>query len=100
MTNKYLGIEKYIFSDAYNLFLKYKDIDPNNSYYWECCMTDAKSLTSKYHDYPFARELILNVLGQLEFKLCDRTLDGKTYNEWEKILGNYKDAKQFDPRTS
>lgn len=99
MTNKYLGVEKYIFSDAYNLFLKYKDIDPNNDYYWECCVADAKLLTFKYHDYPFARELVLSVLGQLEFKLCNKTLSNKTYEEWEHTLGNYREAKPFSPKT-
>ena len=38
---KYAGIERVIFSDLYNFFLKFKDI-PDEKYYWDVLNGDAK----------------------------------------------------------
>ena len=93
----YLGIEKYIFSDVYNFFLKHKDT-PNEDYYWECCLQDAKLIWFKYHNYPLAKKMVLDVLDQLDFKK-GHSIEGKTYEEWEKILGDYRKLKPFNPKT-
>jgi hypothetical protein len=91
---KYTGIEKYIFSDVYNFFLKYSEI-PNQDEYWEQCVRDAKLLTFKYHEYPLAKHMVINTMEQLEFKICGRPLDGYTYEQWNAILGDYQNMKPF-----
>ena len=98
MAEKYTGVEKYIFSDVYNFFLKYANI-PNQDYYWEHCVADAKILCFKYRNYPLARKMVMNVLEQIEFRVCNRVIDNKTYQEWEEYLGDYKNNKPFSPKT-
>ena len=93
-----MGIEKYIFSDVYNFFLKYVNI-PDIDEYWENCINDAKEITSKYKNYTLARRMVTDVLEQLEFKICGKPLGGKTYEEWEAYIGNYKELKPFSPKT-
>jgi hypothetical protein len=93
LAEKYLGVEKYIFADVYNFFLKYKDI-PDNDYYWQCCVNEAKQISMKYKNYPLAMNMINNVLEQLEFKRSSKNiiLGGNTYKEWEIILGDYRNT--------
>ena len=98
MAEKYTGVEKYIFSDIYNFFLKYANV-PNQDYYWEHCIADAKILCFKYKNYPLAKRMITDVLEHLEFRICGRVLDHKTYQEWEEYLGEYKNSKPFSPKT-
>ena len=95
---KYTGVEKYIFSDVYNFFLKYRFTE-NNSETWECLLADAKVLAFKYHDYAFAQDLIKDTVGHLEFIICGTKIKQRTYNEWEYILGDYKNMKPFNPKT-
>lgn len=83
--NKYTGIERYIFSDVYNFFLKYKDI-PNEDYYWEKCLEDAQMIYFKYKNNPFARALVINTINQLEAKITGVMQDGFTYEQWETQL--------------
>lgn len=97
MAEKYTGIEKYIFSDTYTFFLKYQNI-PNEDYYWQCCAEDAKLLCFKYKDYPLARRMVMNVLEQLEFKICNRVMNGRTYQQWEEYLGDYKKLTPFSAK--
>lgn len=82
MAEKYAGIEKYIFADVYNFFLKYKDI-PNQNTYWKKCIADAEILNFKYKDHPLARCLVTSVINQLEHKICGRELNGLTHEQWE-----------------
>ena len=98
MAEKYTGVEKYIFSDVYNFFLKYANV-PNEDYYWERCISDAKLLYFKYRNYPLAKRMVMDVLEQLEFRLCNKAIDGMTYQQWEAYLGDYKSAKPFSPKT-
>lgn len=98
MAEKYTGIEKYIFADAYNFFLKYVNV-PNDDYYCECCVADAKMLIFKYKDYPLAFNMIMSIVEQLEFKHMNRTMSGMTYEEWEKYIGDYKNASAFSPNS-
>lgn len=95
---KYTGIEKYIFSDVYNFFLKYRFTE-NNSYTWEHLMADAKILAFKYHDYALAQDLITATVAQLEFIICGTKIKQKTYEEWEQTIGDYKNMKPFNPKT-
>lgn len=98
MAEKYTGIEKYIFSDLYNFFLKYSNM-LNDDFYWDYCISDARALCFKYRNYPLARNMIVSVLGQIEFKVCNKVVDGRTYKQWDEYLGDYKSAKPFSPKT-
>jgi len=85
MAGKYLGIEKYIFSDVYNFFLKYKDM-PNENICWEVCLKDAEILYFKYKDHPFVRTMVTATISQIEHKVCNKPLLGLTHEEWEQNL--------------
>ena len=84
-TERYDGIERYIFADVYNLFLKYKNMT-NDEYHWECVNDDAKALYQKYKNHRLAREMIVATLTQLEHKLTGRVRDGLTHEQWEEKL--------------
>lgn len=98
MAEKYTGVEKYIFADVYNFFLKYKDV-PNTDYHWTCCIGEAKLLNFKYKDYPLARHMVIDILEQLELKICGKVIGGYTYDQWEQVLGDYANAKPFSANT-
>lgn len=85
MAVKYNGIEKYIFSDIYNFFLKYKDV-PNEDYYWKCIKDESNILCAKYKNHPFARKMIVETILQLEHVITGRKLDGMNHDEWENKL--------------
>ena len=85
MAEKYDGIERYIFADAYNFFLKYKDV-PNDEFYWEKIIADAKMLSFKYKDHPMLRGILGDVMNQLEHVINDKPLNKLTHEEWEKKL--------------
>lgn len=99
MAAKYTGVEKYIFADVYTLFLKYVNI-PDEDYYWQSCLQDAKMICFKYKDYPLAKRMVTNVLEQLEFKVCNRAIDDMTYKEWDTYLGDYKNKTPFNINSS
>lgn len=85
MAEKYSGIEKYIFADVYNLFLKYKDI-PNEDYYWECLTDEARIINFKYKDHPLARAMVVATILQIEHKVSGRLREGLTHEQWEAKL--------------
>ena len=85
MSAPYYGIEKYIFADVYNFFLKYKDM-PNEDYYWEKCIGDAKLISFKYKEHRLARSMVNSIIEQLEHKICDKTYKGLLHEQWEKNL--------------
>lgn len=68
---KYDGIEKYIFADVYNLFLKYKDI-PDEEYYWNVFLEDYHILRFKYGDTRMVNSMLLAVMEQLEIKVSHK----------------------------
>lgn len=43
--------------------------------------------------------MVMDVLEQLEFRLCNKVIDDMTYQQWEAYLGDYKNAKPFSPKT-
>ena len=87
MAEKYCGIEKYIFADVYNLFLKYKDI-PNEDYYWECLIKDADAIYAKYKSHPLVRSMVVATMTQLEHKISGRLKDGLNHAQWEEKLSH------------
>jgi hypothetical protein len=82
---KYEGIERYIFADMYNFFLKYKDM-PNTDYYWEQCIGDSKILMFKYKNHPLAREIMSATIFQIEHTVKGTIIDNYTREEWEEKL--------------
>ncbi len=93
----YTGVEKYIFRDTYNLFIKYQDMQ-DDDYYWQCCINDARILAFKYHEYPFAKQMIITIMEQLQLKVKGTKVDGRTYNEWEGVLGDYSKLPAFSTK--
>lgn len=85
MAIKYNGIEKYIFADVYNLFLKYKDV-PNEDYYFECLMKDAQTLNFKYKNHPLSKSLIISTINQLEHVITGTPINGLTHEQIEEDL--------------
>lgn len=85
MAEKYDGIERYIFADLYNFFLKYKDM-PNTDYYWQICLDDAKVLRFKYMEHPVVTGMIAQVITQIEHKVTGRTLSNLSHEQWEEKL--------------
>lgn len=81
----YNGIERFIFSDVYVFFTKYKDIR-NEDFYWETLLNDAKILLFKYKNHPLARGLVASAIDQLEHVVNKTTLNGYTREQWEQIL--------------
>ena len=82
---KYTGIEKYIWSDTYNFFLKHKD-DANTDENWQELLREASVLTNKYHNHPLLRSILVNTILQIESRVAGRVLDNKTYRQWEAEL--------------
>lgn len=88
---KYTGIEKYIFSDIYLFFLKYKDI-PNEDYYWSMCISDANLLRFKYKNHPFACAMINATMNQLEAIINKKPIAGISREDWETQLSVAKNT--------
>lgn len=88
---KYTGIERVIFSDLYNFFLKFKDI-PDEKYYWDVLNGDANILKFKFKDHPFASKMIDLTVEQLthiikKTEITDtRGRKTLTHEQWEKEL--------------
>ncbi|MBO5388711.1 MAG: hypothetical protein J6A59_11325 [Lachnospiraceae bacterium] len=87
MAVKYNGIEKYIWSDTYNFFLKHHN-DSNTDESWNELLEDARQLTIKYHDHPLLRKILAQTIMQIESKVGGRYIEGKSYRQWEYELGH------------
>ena len=85
MAEKYNGIERYIFADAYSFFLKFKDMD-NTDYNWDLCVKEGNLLYFKYRNHPLARGVISSAIMQLEHIVGNKTIDGLTHEQWEDAL--------------
>lgn len=85
MAVKYNGIERYIFADIYNFFLKYKDV-PNEEYYWECLMQESRIISFKYREHPMVRSLLVATIVQLEHVISGKPIEGRTHEQWEERL--------------
>lgn len=87
MAVKYNGIEKYIWSDTYNLFLKHYNGN-NSDEEWQELIKDAEDLNKKYHNHPVARQIIVQTILIIESRVTGRYLDGKSYRQWENELSH------------
>ncbi len=85
MAEKYYGIEKYIFSDVYLFFLRFKDMY-DTDHNWEICTREANELYKKYKDNPFLKDMVSITMLQLESRVSGRISGGKTAEQWDDIL--------------
>lgn len=88
----YTGIEKYIFADTYNFFIKYKDITGTDKE-WEDCIARAEEIRIKYKDYPLARTILNEVLHIIECEKNDLPIKACTglslkHEQWEELIKN------------
>lgn len=97
---KYEGIEKFIFSDMYNFFLKYRAI-PDEQYYWDCCAKDMEMLRFKYRGHPFAEMILDSTYSQLRHmvkNIPSSSLENgaqMTHEQWEAYLSTAKQTPPF-----
>jgi hypothetical protein len=85
MTEKYTGVEKYIFSDVYTLFLRFKDM-ADTDIAWQAYLREADALCVKYKGNRLLREMISSITCQIEHRLRNTTVNGLTYDQWEKVI--------------
>ena len=85
MASKYNGIERYVFADVYNFFLKYKDMNNTDSN-WEKCIAEGNLLAFKYKNHPLATSMISSTIVQIEHIVNGRLLRGNSHKEWEELL--------------
>ena len=85
MAVKYEGIERYIFADVYNFYLKFKDME-NTDANWEKCISESKLLAFKYKNHPLATSMLASTTIQIEHSVNGRLLKGKSHDEWEQLL--------------
>ena len=96
MSSKYNGFEKYIFSDAYLIFLKFKDIKTVQEY-WKVLDTDLDTFKFKYKNHPLAVEMAHLVRASLEHKNYNTVINGLDHEQWDKELQVAKDTKPWNP---
>ena len=94
MNQKYNGIEKYIFRDAYLFFIKWKSI-PNKAENWKVLEQDRSIFIFKYKDHPFAKSMIDSVVEQLRHENYGTELAGFTHEQWEERLEIAKKSKPW-----
>lgn len=80
---KYLGFERSMWADSYNFFLKYLNIDANDTKMWEELYKDYGDICKKYANHPMIRKLLISVVDDLECRCGTTLIEGKTYKEWE-----------------
>ena len=85
MAEKYNGIEKFIFSDIYILFLKYKDME-NTDINWNNCINETESLNKKYKYHPLCVSMTLSITDQLSHIVGHSKLLGFSREQWEKAI--------------
>ena len=68
MSSNYIGMERFIFAEAYNLFLKYKDMD-NTDYCWNELFKEQESFVERYHGNVMARDMMYCITSQMKYKL-------------------------------
>ena len=83
----YIGIEKFIFIDVYNLLLKYIEFNSLSDEQWCSLVNEVRELSHKYDNHPMARHMALEVIYEMELKCgkC-RTDEGKKYSDYKETL--------------
>ena len=94
LNQKYDGIEKYIFRDAYRFFIKFKSM-PNIEENWAVLERDREIFYFKYKDHPFAKAMIDSVVEQLRHENYGTELNGFTHEQWEERLEVAKRSKPW-----
>lgn len=81
MAEVYIGMERFIFSDVYKLFLKYESMSDNDRD-WETLLKDVDILCEKYNNCELVRNLVLSLIEHIEFRLRKK----EEYNSVNKII--------------
>lgn len=81
----YNGIEKYMFSDAYNIYTKYVNMQIGDDN-WGKCLEEINIYNFKYKNHPMARQLSMAVLNQLEHVVNKEPINGLSREQWEENL--------------
>lgn len=90
LKSNYQGYERYIFADAYNLFLKYRyKVFTNET--WTNFVEDAESISKKYRECKLAVDIIMAVLNHIEMIQKNPEL----YKQLDFSLGDYRSREQF-----
>ena len=74
-------MEKYIFSEVYTLFLKYKDMKGSDEE-WEELMKEENLLRDKYRKVPLIREMLIAINDQIAYIVNH----SDEYEEHQKII--------------
>ena len=98
MAEKYNGIERKLFADVYNFFLRYKDM-PNEESTFDVIAKESSELAKTFCNHPFAIAMITATVTQLEHKIVGSETKGHSYVKWEEIIKHwektvYKISKQ------
>lgn len=96
MTEVYSGIERFMFADAYNLFLKYRDMKDIDSE-WEQLTVDISNLTMKYNQHRLIMCLTMAVAEQLTHKIENAPINGLSHEQWETVLKDSHYMSKFMP---
>lgn len=90
---RYDGIEKDIFSDVYLLFTRNIEGD-GSPVFWEKAVNEARQITKKYHNHPLCINMVVNVMTQLELIKYNKTIGGKSLEEWNQLKESIREAKK------
>lgn len=85
MADKYLGIERNMFAEAYSLFLKYKDMRDDDDA-WTMFINDQDAMLSKWEGHPLMRALLEAVCMQIKHRVQNTQLKGYTPEQWDNII--------------
>lgn len=81
---KYIGMERFIFSDVYKLFLKYEGMGDTDRE-WGLLLKESNEISKKYNNCKLVRSIILGLIEHMEFRLRERDKYGSLNKE---ILSN------------
>lgn len=98
-TEKYNGIERYIFADLYNFYLTYRCM-PDLDMSWEACLAKADALNKKYKNHPLARAILTEIINLLDAEIHHKPIRSKngielTHDNWEKLLSDSHYFEKF-----
>lgn len=91
-----IGVEKQIYCETYLLLVKYYD-SPDTFEIWEDILKDAQQLIKNYDNYVFAKDMVMLVLEQLEYRITgkvDEKHNFKRAEDWNYLVHWYLDRKK------
>lgn len=91
-----IGVEKQIYCETYLLLVKYYD-SPDTFEIWKDILKDAKQLIKNFDNYVFAKDMVMLVLEQLEYRITgkvDEKHNFKKADDWDYLIQRYLDNKK------